>query len=147
MSSIRPLSTAVTNLLNRSLYTSKQIAELLGVEENLVLNWFNGEEFPSDRQMSMILRDFECTNGSTQTPHIPSILSQFWDELRVIEESKDDFWELPLNEGEHVSARLTRFTNSDWMENLVNNIHLVHPSRRSALIQAFIETLNRFTDD
>lgn len=147
MPSIRPLSVAVTNLLNRSLRTPKQIADFLGVEESVVSDWFEGEGFPNDRQMSMILRDFERTSGSSRTPHMPNVLTQFWDELRAIEESKEDFWELQLNEGEQVSARLTRFTNNDWMENLVNNIHLVHPSRRRELVEAMIETFNRFTDD
>ena len=147
MPSIRPLSVAVTNLLNRSLRTSQEIADYLGIDESVVSDWFEGEGFPSDRQMSMILRDFERTSGSNRTSHMPGVLSQFWDELRTIEESKEDFWELPLNEGEQVSARLTRFTNDRWMENLVNNIHLVHPSRRRELVEAMIETFNRFTDD
>lgn len=147
MPTIRPLSVAVTNLLNRSLRTPQQIAQLLGVDEKLVSDWFEGEGFPSDHQMSGILRDFEFTSGSARTPHMPGVLSQFWDELRAIEESKEDFWEIPLEEGEQVSARLTRFTNDRWMENLVNNIHLVHPSRRHALVEAMIETFNRFTSD
>lgn len=145
--SIRPLTVAVNNLLNRSLRTPKEIAAYLGIEESIVSNWFEGEGFPSDHQMSMILRDFERTSGSARTPHMPGVLSQFWDELQAIEESKEDFWELPLEKGEQVSARLTRFTNDGWMENLVNNIHLVHPSRRRALVEAMIETFNRFTDD
>jgi len=145
--SIRPLTVAVTNLLNRSLRTPKEIAEYLGIEESIVSNWFEGEGFPSDRQMSMILRDFERTSGSARTPHMPGVLSQFWEEIRTIEESSEEFWELSLNEGEKVSARLTRFTNDRWMENLVNNIHLVHPSRRRALVEAMIETFNRFTYD
>jgi broad specificity phosphatase PhoE len=145
--SIRPLSVAVTNFLNRSLRTPEEIAQLIGVDVSVVFNWFEGEGFPHDDQMSTILRDFERTSGSSRTPHMPNVLTQFWDELRAIEESKEDFWELELEDGERVSARLTRFTNYGWMENLVNNIHLVHPSRRRALDEAMIETFNRFTDD
>ncbi len=147
MPSTRPLSVAVTNLLNRSLRTEEEIAQLIGVDVSVVFRWFEGEDFPLDHQMSMILQDFEFTSGSSRTPHMPKILTQFWDELKAIEESRDDFFELELEEGEHVAARLTRFTNADWMENLVNNIHLVHPSRRRALVEAMIETFNRFTDD
>lgn len=147
MPTIRPLEVAVINLLNRSLHTPQEIAQYLGVDEKLVSGWFEGEGSPSDRHMSMILRDFERTSGSARTPHMPGVLSKFWDELRAIEESKEDFWELPLDEGESVSARLTRFTNDGWMKNIVRNIHLIHPSRRRAYIEAMIETFNRFTDD
>lgn len=145
--SIRPLSVAVTNLLNRSLRTPKQIALLIEVDVSVVSDWFKGEGFPNDRQMSMILRDFERTSGSSRTPHMPGVLSQFWDELRAIEGSKEDFWELPLNGGEQVSARLTRFTNYGWLENHARNIHLVHPSRRRELVEAMTATFNHFTDD
>ena len=143
-----PLSVAVTNLLNRSLRTPKEIADNLGIGENFVSNWFEGEGLPSDHQMSMILRHFEFTSGSTSNPHMSGVLYQFGDELRRIEKSnKEDFWELQLNEGERVSARLTRFTNNDWMENIVRNIHRVHPSRRRELADAFIKALDRLSDD
>lgn len=147
MPSIRPLSNAVANLLHRSLRTPKEIAEYLGIDESIVSGWFEGEGFPSDRQMSAILRDFENTSGSARDRHMPGVLGQFWNELRAIEESKGDFWELPLNEGESISARLTRFTNDGWVQNIVRNIHLIHPSRRRAYVEAMTETFNQFTDD
>ncbi len=146
-SSIRPLSVAVTNLFNRSLRTPKEIAAFLVIEEDVVSNWFKGEGFPSDRQMSKILRELEYTSGRTNALHLPEVLSQFWDELRTIEESKEDFCELSLDEGESVSARLTQFTNCDWLKGIVRNIDLVHPSRRPALVEAMTKTFHQFTDD
>lgn len=145
--SIRPLSVAVTNLLNRSLRTREQIAQLLGVDVGIVSNWFEGEGLPNDRQMSTILRDFELTSGSARTPHMPGVLSQFWDELRAIEFSTEQFWELPLEKGQTATVRLTEFTNDGAMNRLAMNVHMIHPSRRRAFFEAMIETLNRFTDD
>lgn len=141
-----PLFLAVLRLLDARGWDNVQWANFLGCDATLVEGIRAGHSWPGDRQMTWILRELEETKGSKHAGDTSAALDHFW---TVITDYENDFsrpFELPLENGETVAQRVTRWTNHGWIENTVRNIHLIPPRRRKAFVDATRTAFNTFTE-
>lgn len=141
-----PLVFSLLRLLDARGRSDAQWATFLGCDAELVEGIRAGHSWPGDSQMTSILRDMERTKGSRNAGDTSAALDHFWTVISRCEVGTLPF-ELPLENGETVSQRVTRWTNCGWIENTRRNIHLIPPRRRAAYVDAARELFNRFTEE